>query len=157
MLKAKYRTGSIQILPKHRDIDFVYYYETKEERLEALRNNQELDVNIHFDVFPTQPRITTFCYLYPLMELIEGEECEALKTFNVCDHKHEYKKVAMKFVERMKDNDKRWYHILIACYMFENNKNAITEEQKENAQAVHDNGITEELKEYCINILNKIK
>ena len=36
MLKAIYTTGSSLFLPNSNDKDVVYYYETKEERREAL-------------------------------------------------------------------------------------------------------------------------
>ena len=157
MLKSIYKTGSSLILSNPNDEDLIYYYETNEERLEALVNNQNHFVNIHFRVFGSEPRIFLGCYIYPFMKHIEGDKIDDFITFNICEHKKEYKEIAMKFIEKAFDIDKRWYHILIACYMFENNENAITEEQREVAKLVHDEGITKELKEYCINILNEIE
>lgn len=157
MLKAVYKTGSSCLLSNSNDVDYLYYYETNEERLEAIKKSKHDDINKHYKLWDKKLDVFLGCYIYPFMEHIEGEEVEEFKTFNICDHKKEYKEIALKYISFLKDDSKEWYHILTACYMFERNKNSLTKTQLKQIQSVHDNGITEELKEYCINILNEIK
>ena len=157
MARAIYKTGSQCILPNSNDKDYCYYFDTNEERLQALERNHDHEKDIHFVLWSNRLRIFLGCYIYPFMEYVEGEEIQEFATFNICEHKKEYKELALKYIDVMKDDSKKWYHILIACYMFERNKNSIVKAQKQTAQQVHDNGITKELKEYCINILNEIE
>ena len=157
MARAIYKTGSQCILPSSNDNDYCYYFDTNEERVQALERNHNHDIDIHFVLWSNRLRIFLGCYIYPFMEYVEGEEIQEFATFNICEHKQEYKEIALKHISYIKDEDKNWYHILIACYMFERNKNSITKAQKEKAQTVHDEGITKELKDYCLKQLDLIQ
>ena len=148
MIISSYKGGSSVILPKHKDIDIFNYYETKEEALEELRQCNDHSVDYHFLHYEKRLHIFIGCYAYPFMEHISGQEITEFKLFNICEHKEEYKKVADFFIKHAENIDKRWYHLVIACFMFQNGKNEITEEQKEIAQSVHDNGISDKLKKF---------
>ena len=153
MLKSIYKGGSSVVLSKPNDVDYFCYYDTVEERREAVIKNKDHTKDVHCKLWDNRLNIFLGCYAYRFMELIEGEEIKEFKTFNICDHKEEYIEKAKRYVETMKDNDKRWYHIVIACYMFESGKNKLLVKQKKVAQEVHDNGITPELKEWCKQII----
>lgn len=153
MLKSVYQGGSSVILPKANDVDYFYYYETRKERLEALQSNTDHSVDKHFKLWENRVKIIFCCYLYPYMKHIDGEEISEFADFNICDHKAEYVEEVRHFVETADSSNKKWYHILIACYMFENGKNGITKEQLNKAQQVHDNGISDYLKKKCKQIL----
>ena len=157
MLKAIYKTGSSCLLSGSNDVDYIYYYETQEERVNALKKKKHNDNDIHVRLWDKRLDVFLGCYIYPFMEHVEGEVIEEFKTFNICDHKVEYKEIALKYISFLKDDSKKWYHILVACRMFERNKNSLTKAQLKEIQKVHDEGITKELKEYCINILNEIE
>ena len=154
MLKSVYKGGSSVILPDSNDEDYFYYYENNEERRKALINNKDHSVDNHYELWENRLNVFLGCYAYPFMEYVSGEKISEFETFNICEHKTEYVEIAKKYIGFMQDNSKKWYHILIACYMFENGKNEISEEQKQIAQQVHDQGITEELKSYCIKIID---
>lgn len=153
MLRSVYRGGSSVILLNSNDSDYFYYYDTNDERKNALINNKDHSVDNHYKLWEKRLNIFLGCYAYPFMEYVSGEEIAEFKTFNICEHKAEYIEIVNGLVGRMKDDDKRWYHIYIACLMFERNKNTITKEQKQKAQKIHDKGITQELKEWCLSIL----
>lgn len=159
MLKAIYKCGSQCILPDSNDKDYLKVYETKEERREELIKNTNHSVDYHFDNLDRIPRVFLGCYIYPLMELVEGEEIKELKEFSIFDEKvkEQYVPLLKKYMTFLPDNSKLWYHILIACYMYERNKMSLTKTQLKKVQAVHDNGITKELKEYCLNQLDLIQ
>ena len=157
-MRATYKTGSGVLLENSHDIDYVYYFDTIEEIREAReKRNQKDGICKHYCLWEKKTRVNIGCYIYPFMEHIEGDESDDFKNFNICDHKHEYKEVALPYINFLKDDCKEWYHILTACYMFERNKNSVTKTQLKKIQSVHDKGITKELKEYCINILNEIE
>ena len=154
MLKSIYKGGSSVILPKSNDNDIFYYYDNNEERKREFIKNKDHTIDKHYVLWENRLKIFLGCYAYPFMEYISGEEIEEFKSFNICEHKTEYVEIAKKYIGFMQDSSKNWYHILIACYMFENEKNEISEEQKQIAQQVHDKGITKELKSYCIKIID---
>ena len=156
MLRAIYKTGSQCILPNSNDKDYVKVYDLYSESREALKHNHDHSVDYHFDGIDKMPRVFLGCYIYPFMELVEGEEIETLKNFSIFEHKDEYVAL-LKRELGLREASKQWYHILIACYMFANKKMSLTKTQLKKVQEVHDNGITQELKEYCINTLNEIK
>lgn len=157
MLRAIYKGGSCVLLKNYNDIDYFYYYDNRVERVCAVRNNKDHKVNNHYRLWEKRLKIFLGCWSYPYEEKVDGEEIVEFKDFNICDHKQEYKACVLPLTNIFKDNDKRWYHILIACYMFENKKHHITKKQLEIVQKVHDEGITKDLKEYCINTLNAIE
>ena len=51
MLRAIYKSGSACILPNSNDIDYIHYYDTNDERREALIKNKIRDKDIHFRLF----------------------------------------------------------------------------------------------------------
>ena len=157
MERAVYKSGSACILPNSNDVDYIYYYETSEERVDALIHNHDRSVDKNFVLWQNRLRVFLGCYIYPFMEHISGEEIPEFKDFNICDHKTEYKEIALRYISVLEDSSKTWYHILIACYMFDRGKNSLTKTQIKKVQEVHDSGITNELKEYCVSILNKIE
>ncbi len=147
MLISVYETGSKCILPHFCDEDFVFYYETKEEALEALRKNHNRDADIHFDVFGEEPKVFLGCYIYPYMKLVKGQKknFDSFSIFNT-DTKRKYINLLKKYVAWLKNDSKLWYHIVIAYYLFKKNKYSLSEEEIQNAQFIHDNGITEQFK-----------
>lgn len=158
MLRAVYKTGSTLVLEHGNDVDYIYYCETNEEIEEELKLYRRTDECCkHFRLLSKATAVFLGCYIYPYMELVEGEEIPELKSFNVCDHKKEWKELCLKHLKYMRDNDKRWYHIYATCMMFERNKPTLTKEQWKKVQKVHDEGITKELKEYCLKQLDLIQ
>lgn len=156
MLKAKYRTGSSLILDKPNDQDFVYFYETKEEKREALiKYRHEENIDVHFD-YIRPLKVFLGCYIYPFMELVEGEEIEEIKNFNFLEHKDEYIALVRKYIEWLPRESKRWYHIYLGISFLDKGSMELTEEQRENAQSIHDNGINCELYNYIIDYLSKV-
>lgn len=146
MLRAIYKTGSSLILPKPKDIDTVYYYDNNLERLEALKRYKHKKEDIHFRIFNNEPYVFLGCYIYHFMELIEGEENLKFKDFSIFNN-DEYLKCLKKYYDFLPDKNKKWYHIIIAMYLYKNNEYKLTKQQIEVAQFVHDNGITPELKQ----------
>ena len=143
------------ILPNARDEDIFYYYSTNEERRQALIENKDHSVDKHYKVWDKRLHIFYGCYIYPYMQHLRGEAINEFKTFNICEHKEEYKECVKNFMEITDKKRKGWYHIYIACMMFENGKNEISDEQKAKAQKVHDNGITEAQYKFIMRVLNE--
>ena len=150
MIRAKYLGGSSVILPIHNDIDYYYFCDTREERLELVKNNKDHSVDNHYRTIEQATKLTIFCYIYPFMQLIEGEEIKELTNFSIFDHKNEYIALLKKYINRLDKKDKHWYHILVATYMFKNVKMKLTKKQLENVVLVHNQGINDELYSYII-------
>lgn len=151
MLRAKYVGGSSLFLDNPNDIDYFYYYDTHEERIEGVINNKERVIDIHFVEIANATKIRLDCYTYPFMKLIEGDEIEELKKFSIFKHEDEYKDLLRKYVFKLNKDCKLWYHILIAVYMFENRKMKLTKAQLKNVQKVHDEKcINDELYNYIV-------
>ena len=157
MIKAIYTTGSSLFLPKPNDKDVVRFYETKEEKREALikyRHDDERDV--HFDY--VRP-LTVFlgCYIYHFMELVEGEDLH-LADFDIFDAqiKKDYVALLNKYASWLKHDSKLWYHILTACYMYKNNSYDLTATQLKTIQSVHDKGVTDSKYKFCIETLKEL-
>lgn len=156
-MKSKYKTGSTLFFEGN-DIDYVIFCDTEEERKELISHYRRTkEACLHFRLADKPTPIILGCYSNPYLELIEGEEIPALKEFNILEHKEEYKRTAMSYINYLKDTDKQWYHIYIACKMFERNKITLTKEMKTVAKKIHDNGISEDLKSYCIDVLTSIQ
>ena len=141
MLKAVYTTGSSLLLNNYHDKDIVRFYETKEEKREALiKYKHDSEYDVHFDyIRPT--KVCLWCYLYHFMKLIEGEDLH-LNDFSIFDHKEEYMELLKKYASWLPQESKWWYHILTAYYMFKNNSYELTEAQLKAIQSTHDKGIT---------------
>lgn len=155
MLKAKYTTGSSLILKKPNDQDFVYFYETKEEKREALiKHRHEENIDVHFD-YVRPLKVFLGCYIYHFMELVEGEDLH-LAGFSIFDHKDEYMELLKWYASWLPKDNKRWYHILTAYYMFKNNSYDLTEAQLKAIQSTHDKGITDAKYNLCIEWLGVI-
>lgn len=156
MFRAKYKCGSSLILPNPNDDDYVYYYDTNEERLEALRNNLNHSVDNHYCIFNEAKRIRLFCYIYPQLEHIEGEEID-FKSFSIFDEdvKREYIALLKKNIAHLPKENKRWYHIVIAYFMYKNGEMKLTTQQKEVAQNTHDKGISENMYNKMVDYFNK--
>ena len=155
MIKAIYTTGSSLILSKPKDKDVVRFYETKEEKREALIKYRHDDPNdVHFD-FVRKPRVFLGCYIYHFMKLVEGEDLH-LNEFSIFDHKEEYIALLKRYAGWLPKKDKHWYHILTACYMFENESYDLTAKQLEAIQRAHDKGITDAKYDYCLKQLGVV-
>ena len=157
MLRAIYYCGSSVILPNPRDVDIVYMYDTIEELHEAKRNKKkrDTDFNIHYEL--TTPRVFLGCYAYPYMRRIEGEDLH-LENFSLLDHKDEYIakiKEYVKFLQQHRE-DKKWYHVYLGISILDRGTMELSQEQRENAQKIHDEGINCELYNYIIDYLEKV-
>ena len=148
MLRSIYKSGSSVILPKPKDIDLIYYYNTNKERLEALQNYKRGNEDVHFRVFGDEPKIFLGCYIYHYMEFVEGERIEEFTNFSIFnnDIKEKYLECLKKHYNSLPDKHKKWYHIVIAYFLYKNGKYELTQKELEIAQFIHDNGITKELK-----------
>ena len=156
-MKAKYKTGS-SLFFEGNDIDYVIFCDSKEERKELISHyHRTKEACLHFRLADKPTPIILGCYSFPYCELIEGEEIPALKEFNILEHKEEYKRTAMRYINYLKDTDKQWYHIYIACKMFERNKITLTKEMITVAKKIHDNGVDEKIKNYCLKQLDLIE
>lgn len=155
MLKAKYKTGSSCILSNSNDVDYIYYYDTKEERLEALKKNRDHSVNNHYRVWGSEPKVFLGCYIYPFMEHIEGEEIDfnGFSIFNE-DVKTQYISLLKRYAERLNKADKNWYHIFIAVKMYEKGGIKLSKKVLETAQNIHDNGIDNDNYQHIIDFLS---
>jgi len=157
MIKSVYKGGSSVILNAHKDIDYFYYCETNDERKELLVKNKDRTVDNHYVLWEKRLKIFLVCYSYPFMEHVKGEEIKEFKTFNICDHKKEYKEIAEKQMLCMGKDSKKWYHLYIACCMFERGKNEISDDERNVAQSIHDNGINDEQLEWIKQVLAEIE
>jgi len=156
MLKAIYTTGSSLFLPNSNDKDVVYYYETKEERREALiKYKHDSDKDVHFDCLERTPKVFLGCYIYHFMKLIEGEDLH-LDEFNIFDHEEEYKELLRRYVSWLPLESKKWYHIITAYYLFKNKSYDLTEAQLKVIQSTHDKGITNAKYNLCIEWLGVV-
>lgn len=155
MIKAKYTTGSQCFLDNPNDRDEVWFYETKEEANEA-RRTRGLDrtINVHYD-YVRPLKVFLGCYVYHFMELVEGEDLH-LDQFSIFDHKEEYIALLKRYAGWLPKKDKHWYHILTACYMFENESYDLTAKQLEAIQRTHDKGITDAKYDYCLKQLGVV-
>ena len=158
MLKAVYKCGSSTILENAHDVDYVYIYETREERMEAFKKYRRKEgIDPHWDSLDVLPRIFAGCPLYPYLKLVEGEEVEAIKNFNLLDHKEEYISLVRKHLEFLPREHKGWYKLYIGISMLDRGTMELSKEQIENAQKIHDDGLNCELYNYIIDYLEKVK
>lgn len=159
MLRAKYKCGSSVILPTSRDIDFVYYYDTEEERKNALIHNHDHSVDNHFCLYEKRTKVRLGCYAYPFMQHIEGEVIEEFATFSILEEpiKNEYIGLIKKHIGYLSKESKQWYHILIAYYMYKNGEMKLTSQQKEVVQNAHDRGITDTMYNKVVDYFNQLQ
>ena len=160
MVRAKYKGGSQLLLKKPKDIDYIYFVDTLEEKFalnDELNNDKKKNEDFSIRLVENATKMTSFSYLYPLMILVKGEEIEALKNYDFLGKKEEYVAYVKERVKRMRKESKQWYHIYIAICMFENNKMELTDEQVNIAQQIHDEGANDELYKYIIEYLEKTK
>ena len=157
MLKAKYTTGSSLLLNNPRDIDEVWFYETKEEcdKARVTRGLGEKDINVHYSYVGREPMVFLGCYSYHYMKLIEGEDLH-LDEFNIFDHEEEYKELLKRYASWLPQESKRWYHIITAYYLFKNKSYDLTEAQLKVIQSTHDKGITNAKYNLCIEWLDMV-
>jgi len=155
MLRAKYKSGSSLILPKSNDIDYIYYYDTESERREAVLNNTEHDIDIHFTTLEKAKKVFLGCYIYPFMEHIEGDEID-FASFDMFDEtiKTQYIALLKRYIN-LNHADKEWYHIYIAVKMYDKGKINLTKTELNTAQKIHDNGIDGTNYQYIIDYLEK--
>ena len=155
MLRAIYKSGSACILPNNNDIDYIYYYDTNDERREALIKNKVRDKDIHFECLKNAKNVFLCCYLYPFMEHIEGEEIDFsdFSIFNE-DIKAQYIPLLKRYAERLDRESKLWYHIFIAVKMYQKGGIKLSKNVLETAQKIHDNGIDNENYQHIIDFLN---
>lgn len=158
MLKAIYTTGSSLILENANDKDVVRYYETKEECIEAVKKHKrDKNLDEHFD-YVGHVRAFLGCYIYHYMELIEGEDLH-LSEFSIFDenNKKDYVACLKRFINWLPLENKWWYHILTACYLYKNGDYRLTKTQINAIQKVHDEGATKKVKDFCISELNTLE
>ena len=148
MLRSIYKTGSSVILPNPKDTDLIYYYDTSSERLEALQNYKHDNGDIHFRVVSGATSIFLGCYVYHYMQLIEGESIPNLESFSIFDEKikPKYVECLKKHYNLLPNKHKKWYHIVIAYFLYKHGEYELSEKELKIAQSVHDKGITEQLK-----------
>ena len=160
MLKAIYKCGSSLLLPKPKDIDYLLIYDTKEEAsAEAMKKNRVRDgINRHYNYVENVLKVRLYCYTNPILELIEGEEIEGLKTFSIFDKqvKEQYIALLKNYVSWLPHESKLWYHIYIAVKMYDKGKMSLTKTEKNTAQKIHDEGIDEDNYQYIIDYFEKI-
>lgn len=155
MLKARYTTGSSLLLEKHNDIDEVWFYESKEEKNNALAKYRPQEgIDVHFD-YVRPLKVFLGCYSYHYMKLIEGEDLH-LDEFNIFDHEEEYKELLRRYVSWLPLESKKWYHIITAYYLFKNKNYDLTEAQLKVIQSTHDKGITNAKYNLCIEWLGVV-
>ena len=156
MLKAKYTTGSSCFLENSNDKDEVWFYETKEEANEARRKRKGgvKGIDVHYD-YIRPLKVFLGCYIYHYSKLVEGEDLH-LDEFSIFDHKEEYIELLKKYVSWLPKTEKKWYHILTACYMFDNNSYDLTDAQLTAIQRTHDKGITDAKYNYCLKQLGLV-
>ena len=150
MNRSVYIGGSSVLLHNPKDIDYFYYFDTNEERVDALRKSTEQDCDCHFVLFEKAISVFLGCWAYPYMQYVAGEVIEGFAKFSIFEHKEKLKSILTWYANRLDIKHKKWYHILILCYMFENKKMKLTNEQIEKVQKVHDKGATKTIKNYCL-------
>lgn len=144
---AIYRCGSSVLLKRPNDIDLVFYYANEEDlKMGKATTPRDIGYCLHFDTASPKPYI--HAYSYHFMEKIDGQDIDL--NYDIFEHEEEYKAVLRTRASCMPKFWKKWYHILTAVYMYDNGSYDLTEEQLDNIQNVHDNGISEELYTYCI-------
>lgn len=156
MLRSVYICGSSVILSHYNDVDMIYYYDTKEEVMDALIHNHDHSVNKHFALFDDRFKVFLGCYAYPFMKKVDGEDID-FASFSIFEHKAELKAICELTMEFLRLKDKSWYHILALSYMFENGEMVLNEEQLAKVQEVHDNGIDKNTKKYCVDIISNLQ
>jgi len=155
MRKAIYKTGSSLLLENYHDIDEVWFFETREEKLEAVKTlPHEKDRDVHCD-YIRPLKVFLACYLYHYMQLIEGEDLH-LDEFSIFDHKDEYIALLKRYVSWLPRDRKKWYHILTAVYLLKKGEYKLTKTQLNNIQNTHDNGISDKLYNYIIDYLKDL-
>lgn len=156
MLRAIYKSGSACILPNSNDIDYIHYYDTNDERREALIKNKIRDKDIHFRLFSQAKRVFLGCYIYPFGEHIEGEEID-YSDFSIFNEeiKSQYIPLLRNYANRLERTDKRWYHIFIAVKMYDKGNIKLTKAELKVAQKIHDDGIDDVNYQYIIDYLEK--
>lgn len=158
MLRAVYKSGSACILPKSNDIDYLYYYDTNDERIEALIKNTIRDKDIHFKLLKNAKRVFLGCYIYPFMEHIEGEEIDFsdFSIFNE-DIKAQYIPLLKHYTEILDRESKLWYHIFIAVKMYQKGGIKLTKTELKTAQKIHDEGVNCDVYNSIIDYLRELK
>jgi len=157
MLKARYLTGSSLLLTNTRDIDEVWFYESKEECDEARRTRQlNEEINVHYD-YVGHARVFLGCYSYHYMKLIEGDNLH-LDEFDIFEEetKKQYIELLKKYTTWLPRDNKKWYHILTAVYIYKYGKYDLTDAQLTAIQRTHDKGITDSKYNFCIETLNEL-
>ena len=155
MFRAKYKTGSWCILPRYNDKDYLLIFDTREESREALIHNHDHSVDYHYDSLDRMPKIFVGCYIYPLMEYVEGEHLECVEQFSIFEHEQEYKDLLKDYLSWLPHEHKWWYHIYIAYCMFSKGEMSLTDQEKETALNIHDNGISQELYDSIVDYFKK--
>lgn len=169
--KSLYQTGSSLWLETPRDIDILAIYDTYQEVQEKVKkfNKEELFEQTGYSILfmPLEWFPDFYIYRYPYllkeMRLLEGEDLHPDKYDLIKNQEFKkivinsmYNSILISYSRNL--NQKIWYHILTTCYILENNNYELSKEQKENIQRVHDNEkITEELFDYCVNLLKRLK
>lgn len=147
--RAIYSCGSSLILDNPNDTDICLVFDDVEKKKYGFEHSpHDTGYCLHFATKEYKPFIG--CYAVPLMKKLGGEDIDFKFDIFEEETKKEYIAILRNAVKKLKDDSKQWYHVLTAIYMYENGSYILTEEQKANVQEVHDNGITLELKNYCI-------
>ena len=157
MLVAKYKSGSQLFISNGNDEDYVYYYQTEQDKIWAMTHNKDHSVDKHYMSLENATKVRLYCYNYPFMKLVEGKEIKELKEFSIFDHKEEYMKVLKYYAQSLPRENKKWYHIYIAITMFEKGKMSLTKKEKGIAQEIHDKGVNCDQYNHIIDYLDQIE
>lgn len=157
MLRAIYKGGSSVILPNPNDIDYFYYYDSEEERKEALIKNHDHSVDNHYKLYDKRAKVFLGCYNYPNMEYISGEHINEFETFDIFEEsiKTQYLEVIKRKIAYMSKNNKQWYHLVILYYMYSENRKKLTKAQLKIAQKTHDEGVSDEMYNKIVDYFSK--
>lgn len=149
---AIYSTGSSLILDDYNDIDIVLYYDTKKEAREALERCpiHPKNYDLHFD--SKEEKFFVASYIYYFMRKLAGKDLNF--TYNILEHKQEYKKLLLYTAQKLPKNRKSWYKIAMGTFILTENKYEISEENKKIVEKIHKNrGIDDKTKELLLQLL----
>ena len=98
------------------------------------------------------------CYAYPFMQHISGEQITEFENFSILDEtiRPQYIEVVKKNLTCIPRKSKRWYHIVIAYYIFKNGEMKLTTQQKEVVQNTHDKGISDTMYNKVVDYFNQL-
>lgn len=154
-----YKTGS-DILPwikNPQDKDYRVYINGANNKIrDELQKNPPK--NSHYIVRDGNKRQhpRTHSYQKYFEKPLYGEDLDCNK-YNIFENEKEYKQYLINYcsIRTYTPENKVWYHILTAIYLFDNGDYFITDEQAQNIQLCHDRKMTPEIYNYIKIRLNE--